>query len=194
MILVVDLCFKPQSLSRYEFVDPIAAVLKRAGSEYEVVHFTELASDIICGSDGIVLCGTALKDDLYARRIDLFSWIRDIEKPVLGICAGMQVIAAVFGGEIVPQPKIGLEKIMIVKETDLLGPPHEIEGYHLHNFGVTLPQGFDLVAGRSEEVEAFKHAERPLYGIIFHPEVRNRWIVERFDALLPQISSSGMTR
>ncbi|UEC42153.1 MAG: hypothetical protein METHAR1v1_390001, partial [Methanothrix sp.] len=26
MILVVDLCFKPRSLSRYEFVDPIAAV------------------------------------------------------------------------------------------------------------------------------------------------------------------------
>ena len=184
MILVVDLSFKPRSLSSYEFVDPIAAVLRRAGSEYEVAHFTELRPDLIRCSDGVILCGTALKDDLYARRIDLFSWIRDLDKPVLGICAGMQVVAAVFGGEIVPQPKIGLERIEIIKETPLLGLPREIEGYHLHNFGVTLPQDFDLVAGRPGEVEAFKHAERPLYGIIFHPEVRNRWIVERFDALL----------
>ncbi|MDF0592730.1 gamma-glutamyl-gamma-aminobutyrate hydrolase family protein [Methanotrichaceae archaeon M04Ac] len=183
MILVVDLCFKPLSLSKYEFVDPIAGIAKRKGSEYEVVHFSELTENGIERADRIILCGTALKDGLYARRIDLFSWIRDLDKPILGICAGMQVLAAVFGGGIVPQPKIGLDGIDIVKETDLLGPPRRIEGYHLHNFGVTLPPGFDLVAGRPGEVEAFKDAERPVYGIIFHPEVRNRWIVEKFDAL-----------
>jgi GMP synthase-like glutamine amidotransferase len=186
MILVVDLSFKPRSLSKYEFVDPIAAIVRRAGFDCEIHHFTELADDLIEGADGIILCGTALKDDLYAQRIDLFSWIRDAEQPILGICAGMQVLAAVFGGGIVPRPKIGLNGIDIVKETDLLGTPRRIEGYHLHNFGVTIPPGFDLVAGRPGEVEAFKHAERPVYGIIFHPEVRNRWIVERFDALLPE--------
>jgi GMP synthase-like glutamine amidotransferase len=180
MILIVDLCFKPASISRYEFVDPIAGIVSRAGSECEVVHFSELTDDLIERAGGIILCGTALKDDLYAQRIDLFSWIEDLEKPLLGICAGMQVAAVVFGGEIVPQPKIGLEKIEIVRETPLLGPPREIEGYHLHNFGVTLPPGFDLVAGRRDSIEAFKHAKRPIYGIIFHPEVRNRWVVERF--------------
>jgi len=186
MILVVDLCSSPGSLSKYEFVDPIAGILRRAGSIYEVVHFTDLSNDPIEGADRIILCGTALKDDLYARRIELFSWIKDLDKPLLGICAGMQVISRVFGGEIVPRPKIGLNGIDIVKETDLLGPPRRIEGYHLHNSGVTLPPGFEIVAGRPGEVEAFKHAERPVYGIIFHPEVRNRWIVERFDALLPE--------
>jgi GMP synthase-like glutamine amidotransferase len=179
MILIVDLCRKPASLSRYEFVDPIAYAVRREGSEYEILHFTELTADAIERTDGIILCGTALKDDLYARRIDLFSWIEDLEKPLLGICAGMQVVADVFGGGIVPQPKIGLDEIEIIKETPLLGPPREIEGYHLHNFGVTLPPGFDLIAGR-DSIEAFKHAKRPIYGIIFHPEVRNRWIVERF--------------
>jgi GMP synthase (glutamine-hydrolysing) len=182
MILIVDLCFKPASLSRYEFVDPIAGIVRRAGSECEVVHFTELTGDLIEKADGIILCGTALKDNFFAERIDLFSWIDRINKPLLGICAGMQVVAAVFGGGIVPQPKIGLEKIKITRETDLLGPPREIEGYHLHNFGVTLPPGFGLVAvaGRPGSIEAIKHSERQIYGIIFHPEVRNRWIVERF--------------
>ncbi len=180
MILVVDLCFKPESLSRYEFVDPIAGIVSRAGVEHEVVHFSELTDDLIERADGIILCGTALKDNFFAERIGLFSWIDDLAKPILGICAGMQVVAAVFGGGIVPQPKIGLEWIEIIKETHLLGPPREIEGYHLHNFGVTLPPGFEIVAGRPGSIEALKHAERPIYGIIFHPEVRNRWVVERF--------------
>jgi len=180
MIIIVDLCRKPASLSRYEFVDPITGIVRRAGSELSVAHFTELTEDAIERSDRIILCGTPLKDNLYARRINLFSWIKDFERPLLGICAGMQVVASVFGGEIVPQPKIGLENIEIVKETPLLGPPRGIEGYQLHNFGVTLPSGFDLVAGRRDSIEAFKHAKRPIYGIIFHPEVRNRWIVERF--------------
>jgi len=180
MILVVDLCCEPGFLSRYEFVDSIANSVRRTGSEYKILHFTELTGKVIERPDRIILCGTALKDNLYARRIDLFSWIEALEKPLLGICAGMQVVASIFGGEIVPQPKIGLEKIDIVRETPLLGQPREIEGYHLHNSGVTLPPGFDLVAGRPDRIEAFKHSKRPIYGIIFHPEVRNRWIMERF--------------
>jgi GMP synthase-like glutamine amidotransferase len=101
------------------------------------------------------------------------------EYEAVALNAGV-LVASVFGGEIVPQPKIGLEKIEIARETPLLGHPREIEGYHLHNSGVTLPLGFDLVAGRPSQIEAFKHAKRPIYGIIFHPEVRNRWVVERF--------------
>ncbi|HOI69762.1 MAG: GMP synthase (glutamine-hydrolyzing) subunit A [Methanosaeta sp. PtaB.Bin087] len=183
MILLVDLCFRPRSLSRREFVDPIAGILSRSGSDCQVVHFFKLSEEAVQGADRIILCGTALKDDSYSKRIDLFTWIRDSERPILGICAGMQVIAAVFGGKIFPQPKIGLEGIDIVEETPLLGPPRRIEGYHLHNFGVTLPPGFVLVAGSPDGVEAFQHPDRPISGIIFHPEVRNRWIVEKFVSL-----------
>jgi GMP synthase (glutamine-hydrolysing) len=113
----------------------------------------------------------------------VFSWLTQYDGPVLGICAGMQVISAVFGGSIVPKPAIGLERIEIITDTPLLGEPRQIEGYHLHNYGVTLPEEFLLVAGTTEVVEAFKHRERSIYGIIFHPEVRNRWILERFAGL-----------
>jgi GMP synthase-like glutamine amidotransferase len=180
MILLVDLCYKKNSLSRYEFVLPIANILKRAKASHEVVHYTELCSNLLEKSEKTILCGTALKDNDYFRKIDLFSWLKSCYKPVLGICAGMQVIGSAYGGEIVPQPAIGLEKIEIIRDTSLLGETRQIDGYHLHNFGVTLPDGFDLVAGSPNRVEAFLHCQRPIYGIIFHPEVRNRWIVERF--------------
>jgi GMP synthase-like glutamine amidotransferase len=180
MILLVDLCYEKDALSKYEFVLPIANILRRAREPYEVVHYTELSTDQLNRSEKTILCGTALKDNAYSEQIDLFSWMKMCEKPMLGICAGMQVIGSAFGGEIVPMPAIGLEKIEIIRNTPLLGEPRQIDGYHLHNFGVTLPEGFELVAGSPERVEAFLHCRRPIYGIIFHPEVRNRWIVERF--------------
>jgi GMP synthase-like glutamine amidotransferase len=180
MILLVDLCYEKGALSKYEFVLPIANVLRHAKAPHEVVHYAELSADQLDRSERIILCGTALKDNAYCEQIDQFSWMRSCEKPMLGICAGMQVIGSAFGGEIVPQPAIGLEKIEITRDTPLLGEPREIDGYHLHNFGVTLPEGFEIVAGIPERVEAFCHCVRPTYGIIFHPEVRNRWIVEGF--------------
>jgi len=184
MILLVDMAWKKDSLSQYEFVCPIADTFKRLGRSTEVIHFPDLRK-IPGDCEGIVLCGTALKDNEYASRPERFFWIRDYDRPVLGICAGMQIISAVFGGEIVAQPAIGLEPIQISCSSELLGEPREIEGYHLHGFGATLPEGFILLAGGLGSVEAFRHKERPIFGIIFHPEVRNRWILERFARLLP---------
>lgn len=183
MILLIDLCYEKNSLSQFEFVYSIADALKQRGAEFEILHFEEMAEKKLEKYDKIILCGTALKDNSYARRIDLFSWLKMCSKPVLGICAGMQAISCAFGGRILPQKAIGLEKLEIIANTQLLGEPRQIEGYHLHNCGVTVPEGFLLVAGTNEVVEAFKHRDRPIYGIIFHPEVRNRWILERFSAI-----------
>jgi GMP synthase-like glutamine amidotransferase len=195
MILVVDLCWKKNSLSRPEFVDPVASALRKAGAEIKVLHYSELTSDRsskqlyrdLLECDGAVLCGTAIQDNFYAVEMDKFSWIKDhnYRKPILGICAGMQVIASAFGGKIIPRPAIGMEKVDIIKDTELLGEPRQIEGYHLHSYGATVPKGFHLVAGFYHKADAFVHERRPIYGLIFHPEVRNRWILQKFMELVP---------
>jgi GMP synthase-like glutamine amidotransferase len=163
----------------YEFVLPIANAIDRAGAEYRIAHFMDVG-DMLKGCDKIILCGTALKDNVYADHVAAFSWMKQMDVPILGICAGMQVIGALFGGCIFSRPSIGLEKINIVLETPLLGKPGEIEGYHLHNYSVTLPQDFLPIAKTAEGMDAFKHCKRPIYGIMFHPEVRNRWILGHF--------------
>lgn len=191
MILLLDLCYEKDSLSRYEFVYPIADILKRSGFSSEIRHFTESREIEWERYDRIILCGTALKDNDYAECIELFNWVIKCNKPILGICAGMQVISAVFGGKIVPQPAIGLANINIILESNLLGRPREIEGYHLHNFGVTLPEGFLLLAGKPDGVEAFCHPTGLIFGIVFHPEVRNRWIIEQFARIPPLLDPSS---
>jgi GMP synthase-like glutamine amidotransferase len=178
-ILLIDLSYERGSLSRYEFVLPIAKALDRVGADCQIDHFMDIR-DAPGAHDKIILCGTALKDNAFADHIASFSWIKQLRVPILGICAGMQVIGALFGGHIVPRPSIGLYKINIVLETPLLGRPREIEGYHLHNYGVTLPEGFLPIARTFAGIDAFVHCEQSIYGIIFHPEVRNRWILERF--------------
>ena len=179
-ILLADLCYEKNSLSRLEFVHPIGEILERCGFPCKICHYTEIEEYVLASYDKVILCGTALKDNAYMRQIDAFYWLKDLNKPTLGICAGMQVISAFFGGSILPQPAIGLDMIEIIRSSPLLGAPRQIEGYHLHNYAATLPEGFLSLAGRNDAPEAFQRCTLPVYGIMFHPEVRNRWILERF--------------
>ncbi|MDM7933785.1 MAG: hypothetical protein QUS08_00165 [Methanothrix sp.] len=183
MILLVDLCYEKGSLSRYEFVHPIKRILERSGHPAEALHITDLEGADLDRYDRAILCGTALQDNAYASHPDQFLWLKGWKRPILGICAGMQVIGSLFGGRIVPDLAIGLERIEIVACSPLLGGPGSIEGYHLHRFCVTLPEGFMLLAGTPERPQAFLHRDLPVYGVLFHPEVRCRFIIERFAVL-----------
>ncbi len=179
-ILLIDLSLARDSLFKLEFVHPIRDALKDLGHCSDILHYSEVRPQDLASHDRVVLCGTALKDDGYARSLQSFAWVKGFDKPLLGICAGMQVISAVYGGSIVPGPAIGLKEIEILQKSPLLGEPRIIEGYHLHNSSVTLPEGFRLLAGKSNSAEAFRHPTRPTFAVIFHPEVRSRWILERF--------------
>ena len=88
MILIVDLSWKARSLSRDEFVGPVARIVPGAGQEWREVHFSALSSEDIQSASGIILCGTALKDNFFAEKAEEFAWLRDVRVPVLGICAG----------------------------------------------------------------------------------------------------------
>lgn len=181
-ILLVDSCYEADSLSRYEFVHPVQRALERSGSSCRICHYTRVDEEHLKGCNKVVLCGTALKDNEYLDHLDRYRWLEDGTRPVLGICAGMQVIAAVFGGEIISrsEPAIGLERIEVIRPSPLLGPCRQIEVYHLHIRDASLPDAFLSLAGGDEAPEAFSHTSQPIWGLMFHPEVRNRWILESF--------------
>lgn len=180
MILVLNMCSKDMALSRYEFVDPIVHALESHGADVEVVHYADVTPDAVSASDGVVLCGTALCDNAFAAHAPCFGWIRDSPVPVLGICAGMQAISLAYCSPIEKRSEIGLCQISIEKRTDLLGEKRAIEGYHLHSHTPSVPQGFDVIATSKNGTDAFCHRTLPIYGIIFHPEVRNTWVLGNF--------------
>jgi GMP synthase-like glutamine amidotransferase len=180
MILLVDLCNKPESLSRDEFVGPIERIVRQTGRETRISHFTEATLEDADSAAGVILCGTALQDTEYLTRPDTFLWLRDVSCPVLGICAGMQVCAAIFGCTVVAGPEIGMTDIRSVEDDPLLGERRTFQAYELHGYSIGTPGPFRVIAESDCCVQAIRHPSRNLYGVMFHPEVRNEWVVERF--------------
>ncbi len=181
MILLVDLCHTPESLSRDEFVGPIERIVTGTGETVRVLHYTRLTTpEQVAGADAMILCGTALADNNFLNTEGAFSWIPACSCPVLGICAGMQVIARSFGGTITSRCEIGMTDIRIVAADGLLGKPRTFPAYELHGFAVGSPGPLTVLAESECCIQAVRHPSRPVYGVMFHPEVRNEWVVGRF--------------
>jgi len=180
MILCLDLSYRPGSLALEEFAYPVAAIVRKAGEEAKIVHYTGVGTGLPPGTDAVILCGTALKDTRYLGRPELFCWLPEAPVPVLGICAGMQVISTVHGGETQAGCEIGMTDIEVVRPDPLFAGKDCFQAYELHTLACTPPPGFWALAVSGTCVQAIRHRKKAVYGIMFHPEVRNEWLVERF--------------
>ncbi|MBD3165079.1 glutamine-hydrolyzing GMP synthase [bacterium] len=105
--------------------------------------------------------------------------ILDLGIPVLGICYGMQLMAQLSGGEVVPSPhrEYGRREVELlhVADTPLDGLSGTLDTWMSHGDQIErLPDGFEQI-GRSDTcpVAAMANRERHLYGVQFHPEVRH---------------------
>jgi len=177
MILVVDMNFKRDSLGFYEFVLPIVSVVKDLES-YSVKHYSDLSPEKIAEFDGVILSGTPLKDNTTLNQLERFEWIKTCQKPILGICAGMQTLASAFGSRLMKCLGIGMTEIVTLKENPLFSSA--FKAYALHNFSVAPSIEFEALARSAQCVQAVKHLQRNIYGVLFHPEARNQEILRRF--------------
>ena len=102
--------------------------------------------------------------------------IYELNVPILGICYGMQLMAADLGGEVGngKRQEFGKTNLFVTDDHDLLaGVEHEFVAWMSHGDQVvTAPPGFNVIA-RSENtnVAAMVDRTRRLYGLQFHPEV-----------------------
>ena len=98
-----------------------------------------------------------------------------------GLFAGMQIIGLVFGGESRKEKEIGFYKERFDREFLGIKKDSEIEVYHLHNSYITLPSDFESYSEANNGiVQAMKHNSKEIYGVLFHPEVRNPEIIVSF--------------
>ena len=177
MILVVDMNWKPSSLAFNEFVSPIVSVVQPL-EECLVKHFLDIEPSELEGYSKVVLSGTALRDHATLKQVDKFNWIKKYDKPILGICAGMQTISLVFDEPLTSCLQIGMAEIATLKENALF--QGDFKAYVLHNYSVAPSQNFETLAKSTKCIQAIKHKQKCIFGVLFHPEVRNQDIIKRF--------------
>jgi GMP synthase (glutamine-hydrolysing) len=126
--------------------------------------------------DGVILSGgPGSVSEPNAPRVSQ-EVLTDLGKPLLGICYGQQLIAALLGGTVVQEHvrEYGLASLNIIESDPLFQDvPSDFMAWMSHGDTVTsLPQGFQCLAKTETcDFAAVVNVDKRLYGIQFHPEV-----------------------
>jgi GMP synthase (glutamine-hydrolysing) len=140
-----------------------------------VSHETPAAELAARDPIGIILSGgpaSIYEPGAPAVDPDLF----ELGVPVLGICYGMQAMAAALGGEVSNTGigEFGKTLLRLADGSAIFGDlPAEQTAWMSHRDSVLRPPpGFAVTAStETTPVAAMEHRERALYGVQFHPEV-----------------------
>jgi GMP synthase (glutamine-hydrolysing) len=102
--------------------------------------------------------------------------LENTDCPILGICYGLQIVAAALGGEVSPSAsrEYGSARLEICgPESPVFeGIPRQIDVWMSHGDHVThLPPDFRVTARTKTSLNAVEHLSKRIYGLQFHPEV-----------------------
>lgn len=179
--LIVNDCRNDDLLTLREFVWPIQRSLPIPS---RVVSLKKLKESDVNHADLIIFSGCQLKDNEYVNHIPKLKWLVKLNKPMMGICAGHQILGSVFGGKLTSgkTPSIGMRTVTKTREhalTESLDSSFSV--YSLHGNAVSLPKGFVSLAKSSPFTnEVMVHSTKPIVGVSFHPEVANKSFFSAF--------------
>ncbi|MBS7634691.1 glutamine-hydrolyzing GMP synthase [Candidatus Bathyarchaeota archaeon] len=124
---------------------------------------------------GLILSGgPASVYDANAPKVDVK--IFDFGLPVLGLCYGHQLIAHLAGGKVGPAKRreYGVAYVTIDKPVGVLKGLNRMEKVWMSHSDIvfSVPPEFEVLACTENcPVAAFRHKEKPIYGLQWHPEV-----------------------
>jgi GMP synthase (glutamine-hydrolysing) len=126
---------------------------------------------------GIILSGGP-SSVLDAGAPDLDPRLLELGVPVLGICYGLQILAHRTGGlvEAADDREYGRALLKLERDdplfADLPGGAQRVVWMSHGDRVLRLPEGYVVLAtSESSPFAAVRHAERPIWGVQFHPEV-----------------------
>jgi len=160
-----------------QYTQLIARRVREQGVYCEI-HPFHLAADANMAKrpKGVILSGgpSSVTDEDAPRVAPGF--YDQIPVPILGICYGMQLVAADLGGRTEPgyQREYGRARLKVLSGENRLFAelPFELDVWMSHGDHVTaLPDGFVTTATTGDMVTAFENSQRQIYCVQFHPEV-----------------------
>ena len=149
----------------------IARRVRQLGVYSEILPSNISSSEIHGRSEvkGVVLSGGP--SSVYDKGAPHFNAsILETDLPVLGLCYGHQLIAHVTGGDVRAGEKreYGITYVTVDKPVDILqglGPNEKVWMSHGDTV-YSLPDEFEILASTvNTPIAAFKHSEKPVYGL-----------------------------
>tara|TARA_S200000501_G_scaffold378835_1_gene444050 strand:+ start:1820 stop:3343 length:1524 start_codon:yes stop_codon:yes gene_type:complete len=156
-----------------QYTQLIARRLRELNVYSEVCPWDEIPNlDFV---DGFVLSGGPESSNIEGNP-DISNEILKSNKPILGICYGMQVLAFQEGGEIQNEGKkeFGYAKISLNNQSSLFtNTSDSIDVWMSHGDKViSLPEGYEALASSDNSpIAAYQNLEKNYFGLQFHPEV-----------------------
>jgi GMP synthase (glutamine-hydrolysing) len=157
----------------------IARRVREAGVYSEIVPHTVTAADIAAKRPSAIVLSGGPSSVYEEGAPDFDPAIFALGVPALGICYGFQVMAKALGGEVAHTGKREYGSTEVLVDGDggvlLAGQPAAQTAWMSHGDSVArAPEGFDVLASTtSTPVAAFSSAERGMYGVQWHPEVKH---------------------
>lgn len=155
-------------------------------------------------SVGLILMGGPMgvnDHNRYPFLLDEMALIEEalyIEKPVLGICLGSQLLAAALGATVTKgkRKELGWHPIMLTPSAADDPLWKEVEpsfmGYHWHGDIFALPRGaVSLASSDLTECQAFR-CRHNAYGFLFHLEVTRKIIEEMVKTFADELQDAGV--
>lgn len=138
----------------------------------EIVHSYDDFDKDTTNFDLVILSGGSKyqlvgNKDKFTKELD---FIKNTDKPVIGICFGYELIAVAFGATLkeLSENKKGIYEVEILDGN--LGEG-KIKVCESHKWVIDkLPDVFEVLAKSDDGPEMIKHKEKPIYGLQFHPE------------------------
>ena len=160
-----------------QYTHLIARRVRELGVYSEIIPYSSWTSteDV----KGVILSGGPMSvwsNDSPKVSLEIIRQTMKRKIPVLGICYGFQLIAWLFGGEVIASPsgEYGPTTLHITNESSLFrGLPRKIRVWMSHRDIVkNLPKKFTSIARTNKcPIAAFESVDGIIFGVQFHPEV-----------------------
>lgn len=193
----------------HEHLGELAPAFKSVGVEYDYIHpYQDELWDVdwehLGNPDGLVIMGgpQSVNDDIAFLRheLRLIESALRLEKPLLGICLGAQLIAKALGAKVYRgrMKEIGWYDLHLspAAREDLLleAWPASLKMFQWHGETFDLPRNAQvLAASEAYDHQAFRYGDR-VYGLQFHPEMNLEMIEEWLAVGAKELAESSLPR
>ncbi len=161
-----------------QYAQLIARRVREANIYSEIVHHNITSSEVSAKNPAAIILSGGPSSVYEAGSPQLDPEILELGIPVLGICYGFQVLAQSLGGKVDQTGKreYGATDLKVADGGILLGGQPQLQVCWMSHGDqvVQAPAGFKVLAStETTPVAAFENAEKRIFGVQWHPEVKH---------------------